>query len=120
MAKEYDSERKTVLDSYRTKVEVYWKKSVDNRQTLSSEEVSALEMMKKDILERNGKGDELVDKIKRILYFNGVLEESGKEDELRREYLTLSKKYHAGDLSEEEEKKVVTRINDLTFILSEH
>ena len=124
MTKIYENEARAVMDSYRTKAEEYWKKSMDDRQTLSSDEVSALEMMKKDLLKRNGTGDELVDKIKGILYLNAVREEYKKEDELYQKYLLLSKRYHTacekGDLNKEDEAKLVKQINDLASVFSEH
>ncbi len=123
MTEQYEKGTKAAVDSYTAKVEVYWKKSIDHRQMLSSEEISALELMKKDILGRNGTGDDtLVAQIARVLYFNSILKESLEKESFQREHSALSEKYHDAykNGNKAEESKLAQRINGLSFVLAEN
>lgn len=118
----YETEpTKDDLDSYRKQIQAYWEKTIENKYALSAEELSDMVAMKKDLLSRNGTGDsELVDRIKRITYFNEVLERGKREEKLSAEYTALSQRYHEQGLSKEEETRIEKRLNDISFILSDH
>lgn len=118
----YENEQtKDVLDSYRKRIQAYWKKTIEDKYTLSAEELSDMVAMKKDLLSRNGTGDsELIDRLKRVTYFNGVLERGKREEKLNAEYAALSQRYHEPGLSKEEETRIAKRLNDISFIISDH